>query len=541
MVRPPARLASRDDHRGLPVLQHLRASHGHPVATASPWLEEPMPRFAALDRNLETEVVVVGAGITGVTTAWLFTRLGHRVVLIDRARAGRADTGHTTAHLTCVTDTHLHELVQRFGEDAARAIWQGGAEAIDEIAAIVQQAGADCGFRRVPGYLHVPVRRAAQARHVDQQREGLQEDAALAVRFGFDAHFVERIPHHDVPGVCFGGQAAFDPGRYLAALLRHIPGNGSHVFEYTTLESIERNPRRVVAVGGYEIRCDYIVLATHDPLAGSLDVVRAGLFQSKLSLYTSYVLGALLPAGTLPDALFWDTADPYDHLRVEPRNGHQLAIFGGGDIKTGQQDDEQAFEQLHMRLMERLPGALVTHRWLGQVIESDDGLPYIGEHAPGEFIATGFSGNGFIYATLAGLMACDAFLDRGNPLTQLLRVDRKPFHGGIGRYLRENLDYPWYLLRDRLDRATTRELEDVPPGGGRIVALDGDKCAVYRREDGTFSICSASCTHMKCLVRWNVAARTWDCPCHGSRFSPEGDLLGGPAERPLQPVRPGTH
>jgi len=510
----------------------------HPVATASPWLQAPLPRFPAVGQDMETDVVVVGAGITGVTTAWMLRQLGHRVVLLERTRVGHADTGHTTAHLTHVTDARLHQLVRRFGDDGARALWKAGAAAIDQIATIVQQTGVDCGFRRLPGYLHAPLRADPRASEARRAIDHLQEDAALALRFGFDARFVERVPRLDVPGICFHDQAAFDPGRYLAALLRQIPGGDCHVFEQTILDHIEDQPRRVVLASGHQIRCNYVVIATHNPLSGSLGAVRAGLFQSRLSLYTSYVLGAVLPRQTLPDALFWDTADPYDYLRIEQRADHQFAIFGGADAKTGQENDEHAFEELEQRLLERLPEARVTQRWLGQVIETDDGLPYIGEHAPGEFIATGFAGNGFTFGTLAASMACDAFLDRANPWANLLRVDRKPFHGGITRYLRENLDYPWYMVRDRFDRARRLALQDVPVGEGRIVVLDGARCAAYRHEDGHLDICSATCTHLKCLVHWNGADRSWDCPCHGSRFSPSGAVLAGPAEKPLPRIDP---
>lgn len=510
----------------------------HPVATSSPWLQVPLPQFPAVDRDLETDVVVVGAGITGITTAWMLRQLGHRVVLLERGRVGHADSGHTTAHLAYVTDTRLHELAQRFGDEGARAVWKAGAAAIDQIATIVQQLGVDCGFRRLPGYLHAPLRAGPRASESRREIERLHEDAALALRYGFDARFVERVPAHDVPGVCFYEQATFDPGRYLAALLRQIPGNDCRVFEGTTLDYIEEQSRRVVLASGHHIDCNYVVLATHNPSAGSLGAVRAGLFQTKLSLYTSYVLGAVLPVDALPDALFWDTAEPYDFLRIQPRADHQFVIFGGADAKTGQEDDQHAFEELEQRLTGRLPAARVTQRWLGQVIETDDGLPYIGEHAPREFIATGFAGNGYTFGTLAASMACDAYLDRANPWASLLRVDRKPFHGGIARYLRENLDYPRYLVRDRFERARQLALQDIPPGEGRITVLDGEKCAVYRREDGHLDICSATCTHLKCLVHWNAAGRSWDCPCHGSRFATTGEVLGGPAEKPLPRIHP---
>lgn len=506
------------------------------AAADSPWLQHAMPRFPALDRDLSVDAVVIGAGITGATTAWLLREAGCSVALIERHRVARADSGHTTAHLTCVTDARIGELVRDFGEDGARAIWDGGAAAIERIFSIAGRLGIDCNLRRVPGYLHVPadaVGRAARRNEV----EGLREDARLAARFGFDAAFVPRVPHLDVPGVRFGGQATFDPGRYLAGLLRALAEGGCHIFEDTAMQSVAQEPRRVLVSGGHAIHCDFVMMATHNPHAGSIGGLRANLFQTKLSLYTTYVLGARVPADTLTDALFWDTSDPYEYLRVEPRGDHQLVIFGGADAKTAQEDDPHAFEKLESRLQVRLPGAEVTRRWLGQVIETDDGLPFIGEQAPGEFIATGFAGNGFTFGTLAAMMASDAFLGRHTPWSELLRVDRKPFHGGLWRYVRENLDYPRYLLGDRLG-AHERELSAVPIGEGRIVSLPAGTCAVYRGRDGRFSIRSAVCTHMKCLVRWNDAAGTWDCPCHGSRFSTDGAVLSGPAQQPLPRVDP---
>jgi glycine/D-amino acid oxidase-like deaminating enzyme/nitrite reductase/ring-hydroxylating ferredoxin subunit len=481
------------------------------------------------------DVVVVGAGITGVTTAWLLQQAGCSVALIDRDRIGAADTGHTTAHLTYVTDTRLHELVRRFGQDAARMVWEAGASAIDRIHSILRDSGVSCDFRRVPGYLHLPLGQADVAVSREETVR-LQEDADLAAGFGMEARFVERVPHHAVPGVFFGGQAAFDPGRYLEGLVSRLASEGCAIFEETALESVEKDPRRVVTDRGNEIRCSYLVIATHNPLSGSLGAVRSNLFQTKLSLYTTYVVGARLPVDALPDALFWDTADPYDYLRIEPRQDHQLVIMGGADVKTGQGDDEQAFRALEQRLVARVPGAVITQRWLGQVIETDDGLPYIGEHADREFIATGFAGNGFTFGTLAAGMACDAFFGRANPWIDLFRVDRKPFHGGMARYVRENLDYPTQLVRDRLRTPRADTLTDVPTGEGRILTLEGQKCAVFRGDDGNMSVCSAVCTHLKCLVRWNAADQTWDCPCHGSRFSPDGEVLSGPAQRSLQRI-----
>ncbi len=211
-------------------------------------------------------------------------------------------------------------------------------------------------------------------------------------------------------------------------------------------------------------------------------------------------------------------------------------IFGGRDVKTGQESDtENVFRQLQARLRSILPNANVERRWMGQVVETDDGLPFIGENEDREFIATGFCGNGFTFGTLAAMMARDRFLGRENAWTTLFRTGRSPFHGGTWRYLQENADFPFYFLRDRLQRVKD-ELDDVPKGEGRIVNHEGRKVAAYRDAHGTVTLLSSQCTHLRCLVHWNSADSTWDCPCHGSRFHPTGEVLSGPAESPLQKV-----
>jgi nitrite reductase/ring-hydroxylating ferredoxin subunit len=270
---------------------------------------------------------------------------------------------------------------------------------------------------------------------------------------------------------------------------------------------------------------------------GTRGVVTATLFQSKLALYTSYVLGAKLPKGLVPEALYWDTTDPYYYLRIDEREDADYAIFGGEDCKTGQEEGaEKVFARLEEKLMQVLPQAKVQHRWMGQVIETNDGLPFIGENGGQQFVATGFCGNGFTLGTLSALMARDRYLKRKNPWFELFAVDRSKFHGGTWRYIKENLDYPYYMVRDRLARAESDSVDDLEFGEGKIVKLDGKKAAAYRDESGKVTLCSPVCTHMKCIVRWNAADRTWDCPCHGSRFKATGEVFAGPAETPLAKI-----
>ncbi|RYG87312.1 FAD-binding oxidoreductase, partial [bacterium] len=238
---------------------------------ASPWFGSDFPSYPPLEADEHVDVVVVGGGITGITTAYFMAREGRRVALIERDRLACGDTGNTTAHLTYVTDSRLNELASRFGDDAARAFWEAGAAAIDLIASNVREREVDCDFRWTPGYLHEPSGLPASGK----ERDALMRDAALAERFGFDAQFLESVPGVGRPGVRFGGQAALHPRKYLAALLQGVEKHGGRIFENTAFDRVEEGPLRVRA-NGHEIRCDYLVIATHTPLMGKQVLVGVG-------------------------------------------------------------------------------------------------------------------------------------------------------------------------------------------------------------------------------------------------------------------------
>jgi glycine/D-amino acid oxidase-like deaminating enzyme/nitrite reductase/ring-hydroxylating ferredoxin subunit len=487
-----------------------------------------LPHFPKLAADLKVDVAVIGGGITGITAAYLLKQAGKTVALLERDRFAKADTGHTTAHLTYVTDVRLQRLVKDFGRDHAQAVWDAGRAAMNQISDLVHAEGIDCDFSLVPGYLHEPVDQ-------DDEKEvkSLQEDARLAEELGFDGKFVDNAPLVGKPAVRFANQAKFHPVKYLAALVESIPGKGSHVYEETESEEITDAPLSVKA-NGHTISCGYIIIATHVPLQGKTGTLSAGLFQSKLSLYSTYAIGARLKRGSVQEASYWDTADPYNYLRIDRHPRHDYAIFGGEDHKTGQESDpESCFTRLEEKLAKLLAGAEVDYRWTGQVVETNDGLPYIGETADKQFVATGFSGNGMTFGTLAAMMALDRVTGRKNPWQDLFDVSRKKLKGGTWDYLKENIDYPYYFLRDRLISAEGATVDALKPGEGKILKLDGERVAAYRNPNGKVTRLSPYCTHMGCLVHWNAADSTWDCPCHGSRFKPTGDVIGGPAEAPL--------
>ena len=502
--------------------------------TASYWIDSaPLPRFPKLQQDLEADVVVVGGGMMGITSAYLLKQAGRSVVLLERETLARVDTGHTTAHLTAVTDLSRHDAVRTFGKEAARAVWDAGVAAIDQIVTNIRAEDIACDFRWVPGFLHVPWDGAG-----DKDREFLDREAKAARELDIEAQFESAIPFFETPGVRFPHQALFHPRKYLSALAQRIPGNGSHIFEHSAAQEVPEKPLGVKS-NEHTVRCQYVVIATHTPLMGMAGVLGATLFQSKLALYSSYAIGARIPAGRLPEASFWDTSEPYNYLRVDGHRDFDYLILGGEDHKTGQErDTTQAYRRLEERLLRRLPEAQIDHRWSGQVIDTNDGLPFIGELVENQFGATGFAGNGMTFGTLGAIMARDAVLGRKNPWADLFDPGRKKLRGGTWAYLKENKDYPYYLLRDRFGGTEGKSLRVLRNGEGKILHLEGRKVAAYRDDGGNVILCSPVCTHMKCIVAWNEAERTWDCPCHGSRFKPGGEVISGPAEEPLEKLAP---
>jgi len=497
--------------------------------TRSEWRDAQPPRYESAAHPDQFDVLIIGGGITGLTAGYLLKRSGKRVAVFERDRLGAGDTGSTTAHLTQVTDTPLTELDRTFGRDGAKLAWQGGEVAIALIESIVEREQIDCDFKRVPGYYHAPLDQK------DDDRAALQETAQLAQELGFAARFVATAPGLGRPAVEFADQARFHPLKYLAGLARAVEGDGSRVFEVSNVEQVESDPLRV-QVGGAWLSGDYLVVATHVPLSGLAGLVSSSVLQTKLYPYTSYALAAEAPSGALPEGLFWDTADPYQYLRVDRQAGRDLVIFGGEDHKTGQAaDTEERFARLEAALRRRIPTAQVTLRWSGQVIETNDGLPYIGETAERQFSATGFGGNGMTFGTLAGLMACDAALGREDPWKGLFAPERMHVRGGLWDYVKENSDYPWQLLKGWVGKRTRRPLSDLRPGEGEVLVIDGARVACACDANGHLHQVSAVCPHLGCLVDWNPAESTWDCPCHGSRFRADGTLLAGPAERGLKP------
>ena len=494
------------------------------------WDAVSLPRFEPLDKNITADVVVVGGGLTGITTALLLTRAGARVALLERRTMGSGDTGCTTAHVTAVVDDDLPTLVKTFGRDHAQAVWDAGFAAIDQIESLVHEYGIECEFVRVPGFRHVPF--DALDETVDKDVHSLYEEADLARELGFYVEPVPSTPLIDRPGWKLEDQALFHPRKYLNGLLGAMAGTGIVIGEHSDVTFTD-DPG-VLTCNGHTVRADDVVIATHSPLAGRLGAVASLLLQSKVALYSTYAVAAAVTSKAAIPAAYWDLSEPYRYVRLD-QSGRIIA--GGEDHKTGQEaDTRQRFAALERWFASVTPSAAITNRWSGQVVETVDGLPLIGEVMKGQYVATGFGGNGMTFGTLAGMMIRDAIIGARNPWRDLFDVTRSAIARGPIDYLKENSDYPYYRIRDRFSGGAGAGIRTMRRGEGRLVELDGQVVAASRDDRGHVTVLSAECTHMGCRVAWNQAERTWDCPCHGSRFTDKGEVLAGPAERPLEPV-----
>ena len=482
----------------------------------------------ALDKNIDADVCIVGAGIAGMTTAYLLAREGKSVVILDKSQIGSGETAYTTAHLSNVIDAGYRGIEVLHGANGARLVAQSHTAAIAQIESIVAEEKIDCDFERLDGYLFPPDGGSQQK---------LQEEFHAARRAGLQVRKLKQSPFDLKFGSClrFRRQAQFHPLKYLAGLARAIQRLDGRLFGGTEAKEIKGGKTVKIGTKGRAIiSAGAVVVATNTPINDW------GKIYAKQVPYRTYVIGAFVPTGSIARALYWDTEDPFHYVRLQRIhvNGksQDLLIIGGEDHKTGQAEGiEGRFARLATWGREHFPGIKeIAFRWSGQVMESMDDLAFIGRNPkddPNVYIVTGDSGAGLTHGTIAGILLRDLIVGRDNPWTTLYNPARKTPRAAA-KFPREHPkdggEYAHWLTPGEVGT-----VEEIKPGMGAVIRRGSSKIAVSRDDIGRLHQCSAVCSHLGCIVSWNSTEHTWDCPCHGSRFTADGKLLNGPALGPL--------
>jgi glycine/D-amino acid oxidase-like deaminating enzyme/nitrite reductase/ring-hydroxylating ferredoxin subunit len=485
-------------------------------------LTTPDTHYPTLAGEIDVDVCVVGAGITGLTAATLLKREGKTVAVVEAKRIVHGATGYTTAKVTSGHGAIYGDLEDNFGAAGARIYADSNEAALARVAQFVEEDGIDCDFERKANYVF--------AESPDEVAQ-LKREVDAAKRAGLDVSFTaETSLPLDVAGALrLENQGQFHPRKYLLALAETIPGDGSHVFEQTTAQDVKGT---TVRASGGTVRAKDVIVATHLPFEDS------GLFFTKAHPHRSYAVAAPIDPSAAPDGMFINAGVPTRSVRTI-RAGERLLIQVGGEgHKIGDEDDtKRRYRTLESYLGEHWPQAgPVEYRWSTQDYMSVDRVPYIGRlrrTSAHVFTATGFSKWGMTGGTLAAMLLSDRILGRDNPWAELYDSKRIKPKASLKRFVNGNSAAALHFVADRL-RSDDADIESLGPGDGAIVRKGVRKRAVYRDQSGALHVLSPVCRHLYCHVIWNPAEESWDCPCHGSRYSGEGEVIQGPTVKPLK-------
>lgn len=489
--------------------------------------------YKKLNEDLETEVLIIGGGIAGLTTAYLLLKSGKKVVLIEDGFIGSGESGRTTAHLSCALDDRYYYLEDIFDTHTTRLAAESHKSAIDLIEKIITQESIDCNFKRVDGYLFLDP---------SDTMESLEKELKATQAAGIETTRVEAVPGISIskPGLKFPNQAQFHIMKYLVGISQAVTRMGGKIFTETRGEAIDSYGAKG---NGYTLKAAHVVVATNTPIN---DIVT---MHTKQAAYRSYVIAAKIAKGTLPYTLWWDSGNmdskwvsqPYHYVRLEPLdNDFDLLISGGEDHKTGQADEEHITEQDRYINLEKwtrvhFPAIKeVSYRWSGQVMEPVDSLGFMGRN-PGDdniYIITGDSGNGMTHTTIGALIITDIINGVSNPFEKIYSPSRITLNT-TKDFVKETANMASQYL-DWLSPGDVSETSKLLPGSGGIISSGISKIAAYKDEDNFLHTFSAICPHLGCIVKWNEDEKSFDCPCHGSRFSCYGKIMNGPANTDLK-------
>lgn len=486
----------------------------------------PGTSYPRLSGNHDADVVVVGAGITGLTTALLLAQSGASVVVVEAHRVGTGTTGYTTAKVTSLHSLIYAFLIKQLGQDKARLYGQANQAAIEQIATLVDSLGIDCEFTRAPAYTYT----------VDpDQRGSIEAEVSAAQSLGLPALLAEdsELPYPIEAAVRFDDQAHFHPRRYTLGLASALEAAGGVVFEQSRAIDIdERDGAVLVQTTGGQVWAKAAVVATLLPF---LDI---GGYFAKAHPSRSYALSVRCP-GPVPAGMYLSRDSPTRSVRPVEIAGLAGLVVEGSGHKPGQTEDTTRFyTDLETWVRNRFEVEAVDYRWSAQDYTSIDQVPYIGRcpRTTAVYVATGYNKWGMTGGTAAGMIITDLINGRNNPWLEVFDATRVGTGQAVTKFVKENASVGMHFVKDRLQRLAAGQLADLSPGTGGIVQVDGQTVGAYRETSDTIHTVSLTCTHLGCSLKWNPAELSWDCPCHGSRFTYTGEVIEGPATQPLEQI-----
>ncbi len=499
-------------------------------ALESAWqknLSSLVKKVTAAESAATYDCLIVGGGITGLTAALLLQIDGKQTIVADAHNIGFGTTGGTSAHINTFADTNYNDAESAFGEEGAQLFADAINEGFDLIKQHIATLNIECDYENKPGFIYAE----------DEEQVKILDDIYTgATKVGVAAEYVPEVPT-PVPhlkALRFDNQAQFHPLKYLKGLAKAYTEAGGKILENTLVKKVTMEDGiHTVITKTQPIKAKTVIYATHMP-------PNINVFNFECAPYRSYVLAVKLNSGQYPDALVYDAQEPYHYIRTHNIDGEPLLLVGGADHKTGHDDPEKAFADLEEYTRKYYDVAEVKYRWSSQYYVPVDGLPYIGQMplaADGIYCATGYNGNGMMLGSIAGKILSDLVSGRQSKYQDLFDPSRVKPIDGFSEFVKENADVAYRFVADRFGMAEINSLKDLERGTGKLVEVEGEKIAAYRDDDGNIHALSPVCTHAGCIVNWNSAEHTWDCPCHGARYDIDGAVLTGPTTINLSKIK----
>ena len=492
------------------------------------WREISLPPFEKLTENLTVDVAIVGGGITGITAGYLLRKEGLKVAILEAGTILNGTTGHTTAKITAQHGLIYDELIQHFGEEKARLYYQSADNALNFVKKTIQEKSIDCDFSEEDAFIYSIT---------DEYASKIQKEADAYQTLGINGSLLTSIPF-DIPvknALMMKGQAQFHPLKYLKQLVLDFIEAGGLIFEQTTATDIEDgDDPKIITREGHRVSCKYVISASHFPFFDGM-----GLYFTRMYAERSYIIGVKTKR-PFPGGMYISADDPTRSLRYTPVNGEPLVLIGGENHKTGQGPDTM----LHYLALEAFAEKTLgieeyVYRWSAQDLITLDKVPYIGPvtaDKPNILVATGYRKWGMTNGTTAAMLLTDIILKKENPYRDLFSPSRfKKADPDIKKFISFNANVAGHLLKGKLE-FVPKDPSDLQIDEGSVVMVNGKRAGAYKDPEGKLHIVDTTCTHLGCECEWNHGERTWDCPCHGSRYSYDGEVLNGPTEKPLRKI-----